>query len=163
ELRFGVPEVPSARLVFVAAGPPRQLQAVGRVGSQKLSAEKNPATLEADIGGVKAVQVRWRQGAAGTAVGEGRGGGGGDGSGCVWDVSESGADLTACYRVRVEQGAVSVLRFDLPADLEPTRVAVRPLDGPVGSASGLRDWSLGAEQGGTRQLRIDLSGPTEGQ
>jgi hypothetical protein len=80
---------------------------------------------------------------------------------CVWDVGERGFELTACFITRVEQVPVSNLRYDLPAELEPVDVSVRSLDSNAEAT--LRDWVLGAEQNGARQLRLDLQGPTSGR
>jgi hypothetical protein len=157
EVRFGVPEVPASRLTFAAPGSARQVLVTGRVGGRQLSTDPNAVRVEADLGGVRAVQLRWRQGAAGNAVVRAR-------EGCVWEVSESGAELTACYQLRVEQGTVPGLRFDLPEELEVLRVAVRPLDAPGGSGGVLRNWSHDpAAKGRLRRLRLDFQAPTGGR
>ena len=149
-VRFGVPDAPSNRVAFTPPTGSRQVQAVGRVGAQSTAPR-----LEADLGGTRSVHLRWRQGVAGAAVVKVR-------EGTIWDVAESGHSLTACYQVRVEQGTVSSLRIDVPAELEPTRVAVRPLDTDATTAL-LRNWTLGAPRDGFRSLRLNLSGPTDGR
>jgi hypothetical protein len=158
EVRFGVPEVPASRLTFAAPGSARQVQVVGRLGARQVSTDAGAVRVEADLGAVRAVQLRWRQGAAGNAVVKAR-------EGCVWEVSESGAELTACYQVRVEQGTVPGLRFDLPEELEVLRVAVRPLDAPGGSGGVLRNWSHDPADRGDRlrRLRLDFQAPTGGR
>ena len=156
EVRFGVPEVLATRLAFAAPATARQLQAVGRLGDQRISEEKDRVQLEAALGGVRDVRLRWREGAGGTApIVSLR-------EGCIWDVSERGHELTACYQVQIESGSVSSFRFDLPSGLEPVRVAVRSLDSILG-ANVLRDWSVGKDAAGLRPLRIDLNGPTDGR
>jgi hypothetical protein len=82
--------------------------------------------------------------------------------GCIWDITEAGADLTAAYLVRVEQGTVAGLRLDVPPELEVMRVAARSLEVPAASIP-LRDWSLAAEKGGARLLRIDFQNPASGR
>ena len=154
EVRFGVPEVADAKLNASLPGAARQPQAVGRVGRQTVGTAGDRATVEADLGAVKQVQLRWREGAAGAAVVKVR-------EGCVWDVTEAGAELTAAYLVRVEQGTVGGLRFEVPAELEVLRVAARSADAPA--ALPLRDWSLAPEKGGYRLLRVDFQGPTAGR
>jgi len=156
EVRFGVPEVPDSQLEFTAPSAARQAQAVGRVGRQGTTTAAAAVRLDADLGGVKTVQVRWRQGAGGAAVVTVR-------EGCVWDVAEAGSTLTACYLVRVDSGSATGFRFDLPKELEPTRVEVRPLDPAPGPGAALRDWAVAAEKGGARQVRVDLAGPTDGR
>lgn len=153
EVRFGVPEGPVARLTAALPGTARQAQVVGRFGRQTVLLG-DPVRVEADLGPVRAVVLRWRDGTGGAAAVRVR-------EGCVWDVSEAGAVLTACYAVRVEQGAVSALRFDVPAELNVLGVAVRPLekDGPAA----LQDWTASADQDGYRTLRLDFQAPTAGR
>jgi hypothetical protein len=154
EFRFGVPDGPNAKVTADLPGSAKQPQVVGRVGRQTI-ASGTRLRLETEVGGVRGVQVRWRDGAGNAAaVVKVR-------EGCVWDVSESGAELTACYLVRVEQGTVSSLRFDLPAELDPLGVVVRPLE--AGGIAALRDWTLAPEQNRLRQMRLELQGPTAGR
>jgi hypothetical protein len=154
DFRFGVPEGPITRVVADLPGSARQAQVVGRIGKQTLTTGQR-VHLESETGAVKTVQVRWRDGAGNAAaVVKVR-------EGCVWDIREFGAELTACYLVRVEQGTISTLRFDVPADLDPLAITVQPLD--KDGVAALRDWTLGAEQKGLRQLRLDFQGPTSGR
>jgi hypothetical protein len=154
DLRFGVPEVPEARLAASLPGAARQPVAVGRVGRQTVSTGGARTTVEVDLGASKAVHLRWREGTGGAATVKVR-------EACVWDVTESGADLTAAYLVRVEQGAVAGLRFEVPAELDVLRVAARTLEAPVGPVP-LRDWTLSPEKGALR-LRVDFQAPVSGR
>lgn len=153
EIRFGIPEVPATRLIADLPGGVRLAQAVGRTGRQVV-VPGGRVRLEADLGPVKQFHVRWRDGVGGAAVVKVR-------EGCIWDVSEDGADLTACYAARVEQGTVTSFRFEIPAELEPLALSVRSLD-PGGTAA-LRDWSMAPEQGGFRVLKLDLQEATGGR
>ncbi|HSQ56075.1 MAG TPA: hypothetical protein VLM40_10035, partial [Gemmata sp.] len=108
---------------------------------------------ESDIGALRVVQVRWRDASGAAAVVKCR-------EGCLWDITERGAELTACYLVRIEQGAVPSLSFEIPAELDPFRVAVRSLD-DAGVAS-LKDWTLGAESKGYRPLKLGFRMPITG-
>ncbi len=154
DLRFGVPEAPEAKLTASFTAAARQPVAPGRVGRQSLTTAGDRVTLDADLGPVKTVHLRWREGTGGAATVKVR-------EACVWDVAESGADLTAAYLVRVEQGAVAGLRWEVPAELEVLRVAARTLDAPIGPIP-LRDWSLAVEKGATR-LRVDFQAPVAGR
>jgi hypothetical protein len=154
EVKFGVPEVPAAKLAASLPGAARQPAAVGRVGRQVVSTAGDRATVEADLGGARAVHLRWREGAGGAAAVKVR-------EGCVWDVTDTGASLTAAYLVRVERGTIGSFRVEVPAELEVLRVAVRNID-TVGAVP-LRDWSLAPEKGGFGLLRIDLQTPTAGR
>ena len=151
--QFSVVEIPSAKVVADLPATAKQAQVVGRFGKQSLTVGGR-VRLEADAGAVKTVQVRWRDGAGGTASVKVR-------EGCVWDVSEAGAELTACYLVRIEQGTVSSLRYEIPAELDVLGVAVRPLD--ESATVSLRDWTLAPEQNGFRLLRLEFQGPTGGR
>lgn len=155
ELRFGVPECPTARVMADLPGAARQVQAIGRIG-RRSSVDGERVKLEADLGAVKTVHLRWREGTGmgGTASVKVR-------EGCVWDVSESGADLTACYLVRIERGTLGSLQFNIPAELDTMAVVVRSLD--LTSTAALRDWTVGKEESGYRPLRIDLQAPVTGQ
>lgn len=155
ELRFGVPEAADATVSAALAGAARQPQLVGRLGRQTVVTGEDRTTVEADLGPAKQVHLRWREGAGGAPVVKVR-------EACVWDVTDGGAELTAAYLVRVEQGTLTSLRFDVPAELEVLRVAVRAPDA-LGAAPALRDWQLAPEKGGTRALRIDLQAPANGR
>jgi hypothetical protein len=155
DLRFGVPEVPEAKLTAALPGAARQPVAPGRVGRQTVTTGGERTTLEADLGATKTVHLRWREGTGGAAKIQVR-------EACVWDVTESGADLTAAYLVRVEQGALAGLRFEIPAELDVLRVAARTIDAPTGPVP-LRDWALAAEKAAFRLLRVDFQAPASGR
>ena len=153
ELRFGIPECPATRITADFPTTARQIQLVGRIGKQT-ALEGTPKRLALDAGSLKAIHFRWRDGVGSATAFKVR-------EACLWDVSEKGAELTACYITRIDQGTVSSLRYELPAELEPVEVSIRPLD--INGEAALRDWSMGVEQGGMRQLRLDLQGPTSGR
>jgi hypothetical protein len=155
EVRFGVPEVPEARVSASIPGAARLPQIVGRVGRQIAGTSGDRATITADLGAAKSVHLRWREGAAGATVVKVR-------EACVWDVREARATLTAAYLARVEQGTAVGLRFEIPAELEVLRVAARTTDAPAGPIP-LRDWTLAAEKGGGRLLRVDFQAPVAGR
>jgi len=153
EIRFGVPEVPASRVVVDLPGGAKQAQVMGRLGRQSVQ-QGGRVRVEADLGAGKFFQVRWRDGVGGTATLKVR-------EGCIWDLMENGAELTACYLVRVEQGTVSTLKLELPSELEPLSLVIRPID--MGGVAALRDWSIGPDQGGFRSLRLDLKEATSGR
>jgi hypothetical protein len=154
EARFGVPEVPAAKVAFATPAGAGPVRAVGRYGAQAVSHILAGPRLAADLGAARAVHLRWRQGAAGPATVAVR-------EGCVWDVSEAGDRLTACYLARVTAGAATGFRFDLPPELEPVRAAVQGLT--PGAQAPVARWSVGAEADGVRPLQLDLAGPAEGR
>src|SRR5262249_55455710 len=147
EVRFGVPDVPAAKLAASLPGAARQPVAAGRVGRQVVATAGDRATLEADLGGAKLVHLRWREGAAGATSIKVR-------EACVWEVTDTGASLTAAFLARVDQGTVAGLRVEVPVELEVLRVAART-DVPAAPIP-LRDWSLAPEKNGFRLLRLDF-------
>ncbi|HEY1188455.1 MAG TPA: hypothetical protein VGE74_12460, partial [Gemmata sp.] len=155
DLRFGVPEIADAALSASLSGAARQPQLVGRFGRQGVASRDQRTVLEADLGAAKQVHLRWREGGGGAAVVKVR-------EACIWDVTDSGAELNAAYLVRVEQGTVANLRFDIPAELEVLRLAVRAPD-VLAAPPSLKDWQLASEKGGMRALRLDFQGPTTGR
>jgi len=155
EVRFGAPEVPEARVAATLPGAARLPQVVGRAGRQIVSAGDDRARVSADLGPARTVHLRWREAAAGTAVVKVR-------EGCVWDVTEAGADLTCAYLVRIEQGTIVGLRYEIPAELEVLRITVRTTDAPAGPVP-LRDWALEPEKDGFRLLRVDFQSPAAGR
>lgn len=154
EVRFGIPEVPRSRVVAALAKDARQPQIVGRWGRQIVATDAR-SRLTADLGGAKAVHLRWREGASGVAELRVR-------EACVWDVSESGAELTAAYLIRVEQGTVPGLVLEIPPDLEVVRVSARNLD-LAAAWLALRDWSVVETKGRWPVLRVEFQNPTAGR
>lgn len=65
--------------------------------------------------------------------------------GCVWDVSEAGAVLTACYDIRADAGPAAGFRLDLPPGLEPVRVAARGLDADAGPVA-VQSWTAASRR-----------------
>jgi hypothetical protein len=154
EIRFGIPEVPRCRVVASLTKNARQPQLINRWGRQITTTDTH-SRLEADLGAVKAVHLRWREGASGAAVLRVR-------EACVWDMNDAGAELTAAYLIRVEQGTVADFTFEIPPELEVVRVTARNLD--LASAwLSLRDWSTVETKGRHRLLRTEFQNPTAGR
>lgn len=160
ELRFTIPEVPISRLTLIAPTEARQVMLAGWRGEEVVDTPDTNPELAADLGAARVVHLRWRQGtiddirsSVKVKVKEA----------CVWDVNESEGELTGCYLYRIEQGSLGRFRFNLPAEVEPTRVVVRSPDAVGGSGAVLRDWVLGPEENGLRLLRVQLQSPVEGR
>lgn len=154
EVRFGIPAAPDSHMEFTAPLTTRQLQVVSRNGGERTSRDKDANRISAALGAIRTVHLRWREGPAGSATLAVR-------EGCIWDVSDTSHRLMACYRIQVKAGSVLSFRFEVPANLEPTRVAVRSLDSLL-VPTVVRDWSLGKEANGMRPLTIDLLAPADG-
>lgn len=156
EVKFGIPEIPATKLGLSVRGSADQLQAVGCIGAHRLAASDGAVRIDADLGSIRTVQVRWRQALSGRPEATYR-------EACVWDVSESEAELNACYQVKIERGSIGQFRIDVPAELEATRVSVRSADASATAPPVLRDWTLGPEKDGFRPLVLNLTGPTDGR
>jgi hypothetical protein len=155
EVRFGIPEVPNSRTSFSLPNTARQPQIATRMGKQTTGTASDRVTLDAELGAVKFAHLRWREGAGGATAIKVR-------EGCIWDVTEAGAELHAGYFVRVEQGTLTGLRFNVPAELEVLRVAARSTETPA-TPLAIRDWTLSAEKDGLRTLRVDFQSPVAGR
>jgi hypothetical protein len=157
ELRFTIPELPMSRLTLRA--PPRAayLQALAWRGAQRVTEEPDGRLLEADLGRVGSVHVRWRLegGEAPRPVVRTR-------EAYLWDLTESAARLLGAIQFTVAPNSITSLTIDLPDDLEVAAVAARPLDPPAaGTAGWLREWRVAPANGG-RQLLLEFATPITG-
>jgi len=152
EVRLGIPEVPMSRLTWAASAEGRQLTSIGWRGQQHSAGSQ----LSVDLGTSRQVQLRWREGPSlGTmAAISAR-------QACVWSIDENEAELTAVFLFSVSQGSSNSFRFEVPLEIDLTRVAVRSLD--PGTSVVLRDWTVSPERDGVRSVRVQLQSPLEGR
>jgi hypothetical protein len=155
ELRFGVPELLASRLTLSVPGEAQYFHAVGGRGAQRVGTESSTTRLEADLGRVGSVQVRWRRANRATPpamrVKELY----------LWEFQPASTRLLTVLRYAVTRGAVTALELDLPEPLEVRRLETEPLPGSGGAAR-LLDWHLSGTGAG-RRLTLDFQGPvTEG-
>src|SRR5262249_34842896 len=61
ELRFKVPEVAQSGLILEMPQEARHVQVIQCLGSHRISESAKSTLLEADLGRVKTIQVRWRR------------------------------------------------------------------------------------------------------
>ena len=159
EVKFGTPDVPAARLTFAGGAAARQVVVPTRRGDQRAASGPAGSIVRADLGGGRALAVRWRAGGpvAGRQVVTVT-------EGCVWDLGEDDAEATAAFVYRVEQGSLARVRIDLPPGVEPGRVAVRPLDAAAGAAAnGVKNWSLEPAADGWQAFTVEPQVPVEGR
>jgi hypothetical protein len=159
EIRFGGPEAVQSALQLDLPAGARSPFAVARRGAQSVKEVGGRARLDADLGRVGAVHVRWQTAAAAdaasatTVVNEAY----------LWDISGGGAALHGSLRYSITGGSVTSLGIELPKDLFVAAVAARPLDPPVSTAAAgwLRHWHTAPHDRGGR-LTLDFSTPVTG-
>jgi hypothetical protein len=150
ELRFGVPELLASRLTLTAPGEVQYLHAVGGRGAQRVAAGASGTRLEADLGRVGTVQVRWRR-PAGTPAEVGVR------ELYLWDFQPTGTRLLAVLNYSIDRGTATRLELDLPEPLELRRLETEPPPG-AGLAARLKDWRLSGT-GRERRLTLEFQGP----
>ncbi len=144
DLKFTIPELLQNQLTLTVPTDARYLYAVFGRGAQRVSTDATGMHLEADLGRVNTLQVRWRQQdpvPTPTAVQVQEL--------YLWDLQASIGRLLGVLRYKVNSGAVTKLMIHLPDQMEIRRVEAVPLPSG-GSASHLKEWRL--EDKGTQKL-----------
>ena len=72
DLRLSIPELPQSRLTLEVPQPASYLHVVDARGGQKQTSDAAMARLEADLGAMASVRVRWRQEEAQAPASRGR-------------------------------------------------------------------------------------------
>src|SRR5439155_25953947 len=122
KVRFTVPELPVSVLTLDGRPGAVQLQALAWRGAQRVTPGPAGPHLDADLGRVSAVQLRWREpGGPPPPRPKVQEFG-------LWDVEESAARLKAVFRHQLGTAHVSRLEYDVPAGLEVAAATVRPLE-----------------------------------
>jgi hypothetical protein len=155
ELRLGIPELARSRLSLEVPAGAGYLQAIEARGAQRVSAGDRGTRLEADLGALSSVRVRWRRDGqqprpASVSVKEAY----------YWDLHASWARLLAVLDYAVTKGWETRFQLELPRDLEVLSAEVAAGSGST-AAPQLKEW-LVKEEGGVRRLVIDLLGPVSG-
>jgi hypothetical protein len=135
-----------------------EMQFMASRGVQRADMGRHAPRLEADLGRIGVVQLRWRSKAnvpptPGTVE-----------SLHLWDVSETQARLFSVHRLRSGQGALRRVEFDVPASLELADVVIRPVDDPLNlfGLTSPRDWRQ-MVQGQKVRHRVEFAVPLTGQ
>ena len=151
EVLFASPEAAICQLEFAASQGAQHVRAVNWRGAQQVSDDGKQ--LQADLGRSRTVQVRWRQaGAIGMAAVQMQ-------EASVWDIDGSTATLFSVFDFRIAQGSITALKIALPANLEISRLEVRPETVVPGAPpTWIRNWSIGPN----RVLQVDLQGALSG-
>jgi hypothetical protein len=161
ELRFGIPEVPIAHLSLLGPAGATNLQALAWRGEQHVETDGDRPRLEADLGRVAAVHVRFRVNGPKPPTATVR-----TQETYLWDLTESAARLLGDIRFNIGPGSVSTLAVGLPKDLEVAAVTARPVESPAaGSVPGwLRDWRIDPPPtaNGRRSLVLEFAAPING-
>ena len=158
ESRFAWSEFPicSATVEFPAGTT--EMQFLASRGIQKTDLGRHAPRLEADLGRIGVVHIRWRspetsQGPPGSAEAV-----------HLWDVTEGQSRLLSVFRLRLGQGALRRVELEVPVGLELTDVVIRPVDDPFNlfGLTSPKDWRQTIQDQQVRH-RLDLAVPLSGQ
>ncbi|MCX7701779.1 MAG: hypothetical protein N2039_12955, partial [Gemmataceae bacterium] len=158
ETRFSIAEIPICTAVVDFPQGTTEMQFLSSRGIQKIDVGGKAARLEADLGRVSTIQLRWRSAThpsdrPGTVE-----------AAHLWDVSEQQARLLSVFRFRLGSGVMRRVEFDVPSSLELVDVVIRPVDDPLNlfGLTGPRDWRQSASPEATRH-RLEFAVPLSGQ
>jgi hypothetical protein len=154
ELRFGSPECPQTTLSVQSMTPLRQVALPMRLGRWNRHDDSHPQHVQAELGAVRQIALRWREEGTGQSTLRIR-------QCCLWDVNPQGAELTVAAWLEIVSGSVTQFELLFPAELEVTQVAIRAADNSV--TTPLRDWSLASSAANWRALSIKLRMPISGR
>lgn len=154
ELRFGGLECPQTTLTVHSERVLRQLYLPGRAGRWSMDNRSDVRRVQAELGSVRPIVLRWREEGVGTARLRLR-------EAHLWDLHPQGADLTAVYALEILGGSLTQVDLHIPESLEVLQLVVRSSEGSQESI--LRNWSVEAPRQGWRPLRIDFRFPTTGR
>jgi hypothetical protein len=157
DLRLTIPEAAQSRLVLDLPPSVTDLHSVNCRGAQQVIAGPSRSRLEADLGRVNSLHVRWHLNGPETkpvalSVRELY----------LWHLHPAASSLFAVLQYTVKQGTIRELSLDLPADTEVRSVEVGRLEnGTEDSGPRLQDWRLeGIDPG--RQLHLEFQRPITG-
>jgi hypothetical protein len=154
DLRFAIPELPQSRLLLSVPASAGYLHVPEARGWQHTSREDKTARLEADLGKVGSVRVRWRR--DGT---EPRGAAVSVQEAYYWDLQTSTSRLLAVLQYTVNKGSETSFRLDLPRELEVRSAEATPFAG--GPPAPRLRWQV-KEEGPARRLHLDFQAPVTG-
>lgn len=152
EVRCTVPELARSHLTLRASAGVRAPLAVLCRGAQQVRDEGDTAVLDADLGRVNVLHLRWRDEGRNPVPPQVQ-----VREAYLWHLQGGGGQLTALLQYTVQRGAVATLRLDLPDSLEVRGAEADPL-ADVGPAPRLRGWRV-EKEGTRRQLHLDFQWP----
>jgi len=129
EVRFAVPELPISRLAFRAPAGATQLQTLTWRGARQVDANPSGPSLEADLGRVGIVHLRWHEPDATPPVKPQVW------EMALWDVAQSAATLRCSYRFRLGAVQTTSLEFEVPPGLEPAAASAISTPAPPDTVS----------------------------
>ncbi len=159
DVRWNIPEVIQTRLDFEISGPATFARAVAHWGTFVTSGVKSSSSpmtrLEADLGRVTNIHLRWR-----SKVDTDRSPNVSVREAYLWSLSPTSKTMSALWQYSVDAGAVDTLQVEIPPTLDVMAVEVYrlPGEGVEGSRPGLRSWSV-CTTSRKKILRLDLMWP----
>ncbi|HLN30033.1 MAG TPA: hypothetical protein VK395_19985 [Gemmataceae bacterium] len=152
ELRFAIPELLQSQLSLTVLAGASYLHAPTARGAQGITSDLPGTHLNADLGRIAALHVRWFQAhehatPATVNLKELY----------LWDLRASTSRLLSILQYSVSAGGVSIFKLDVPENMEVRRVESGPLpaSGPVPP---LKQWQL-TRAGNQRQLQLEYQFP----
>jgi hypothetical protein len=157
ELRLPVPEVPASRLTFDLPAPGTRLRATNWRGAARVTAIGRSLRLEAEVGAVSTVAIRWQEGPEGSATGRVT-------EAAAWQFGPGSGTLTAALDYRITGGSVGEVQLAVPVGCEVYRVAARNEPAPAtGPPALVRDWSVRHRGEAGRVLAVEFLAPVSGR
>jgi len=152
ELRFAIPELLQSQLSLTVPSGAHYLHAPSARGAQGITSDSKGTHLNADLGRIAALHVRWFQAdehAPGATVNIKEL--------YLWDLRASTSRLLGVLQYSVSDGGVSKFKVDVPENMEVRRVESGPLpaSGPVPP---LKQWQL-TGAGNQRRLQLEYQFP----
>lgn len=135
EVTLQLDPLPVAKMTFIIDRPGHSLTVPSRLGAQAIDGDK----VEANLGCSGPVVVRWKQ-----ADDAGNSATVSSSELTFWDIAPNESAVTAAFTLRIQDGAISKLDFEVPPALEPGRLQIRGTDI---AAAAIRDWRLSQTEG----------------
>lgn len=152
DLKFSVPDLPESHLELKVPSGAQHVQALGARGAQSVDNANGSVQLQAELGRIAAIHVRWRQ-ASGKAIPVVH-----VREAYLWNLRPSGTSLVGVLRFTVSKGSVPALTVELPADMQVRGVEVDRLPDDDGNElpPRSRDWAVSEAD---RRLHVTFQEP----
>jgi hypothetical protein len=157
EIRFGIPELPQARVKLFLPPSAQQARVINPRGEQTINSSILGRVLVADLGRVRTIHFRWSSQNPNRKID-------------FYEIHrleiETGTiALQSAWQFDVKNGSIQQLSLNIPEQWLISRVEVRP-DGVLNPLpnSSIKDWTQNPEvKNGFRELKVDLQNSLSGK